>query len=81
MFFYLYKILYIDAEGENVALKIRRIEHTIQEEGCIPTTTYPSEISDMPWASNMQQCTLQRCQNLNSKLKRDLVSLNLPAKS
>ena len=29
----------------------------------------------------MQQCTLQRCQHFHSKLKRDLVSLKLPAES
>ena len=29
----------------------------------------------------MQQCRLQRCQNLHSKLKRDLMSLKLPAES
>ena len=47
-FFYLYKILYIDEEGENVARKIRRLEHVIQEEGCTPTTTYHYDIFYLP---------------------------------
>ena len=29
----------------------------------------------------MQQCTLERCQHIHAKLKRDLVALTLPAKS
>ena len=51
--FLIYKILYIDAEGENfspnVAPKRRRTERVIQEEGCTPTTTYSSDVSDIPW--------------------------------
>ena len=83
--FIIYKILYIDAEAENsapnVAQKRRREKRVIQEEGYTPTTTYPSEILDIPWETNMQQFTLQRCQHLHAKLKRDLVALTLPTES
>ena len=43
--------------------------------------TYLADISDIPWERNMQQCTLEMCQHLHAKLKRDLVALNLPAES
>ena len=50
--FLIYKILYIDVEGENVtpnvARKIRSTKCVIQEEGCTPTMSYPSDISDIP---------------------------------
>ena len=52
--FLIYKILYINTEGENVAQKKCRAERIIQEEGCPPTTTYPSDISDLPQETNMQ---------------------------
>ena len=59
--FLIYKIIYIDAEGENVALNVARkrcrTKCVIQEEGCTPTTTYPSDIFGIPWESNIQQCT------------------------
>ena len=57
VFFLIYKILYIDAETENspnVGKKRRSVEHIIQEEGSPPTTTYPTDISDIPWERNMQ---------------------------
>ena len=83
--FLIYKILYIDAEAENdapnVSWKRRRTECVIQEEGCTPTTTYLSDISDIPWESNMQKCTLKMCQHLHEKLKRDLMDLTVPAES
>ena len=53
VFLIIYKILYIDAEGENVARKRHRLDYVIQEEGCTPTMTYPSEIYDIPWEKNM----------------------------
>ena len=43
--------------------------------------TYPSEIFDIPSETKMQQCTLQRCQHIHAKLKRDLVALTPPAES
>ena len=71
VFFLIYKILYIDAEAENapnVGQNRRRAECYIQEEGCLPTTTYPDDISDIPWERNMVQCTLERCKQLHAKL-------------
>ena len=38
-------------------------------------------ISDIPWESNIQKYTLQRCQSLYSKLKKNIVSLKLLAES
>ena len=61
--------------------KRRREEHVIQEEGCPRTTTYLSDISDITWKTNMQQCTLERCQHLHAKLKRDLMALTLLVES
>ena len=67
--------IYIDAEAENVpniGQNRCTTECYIQEEGCLPTTTYPADISDKPWERNMAQCTLERCQQLHAKLRRDL---------
>ena len=83
-FFLIQKILYIDVEADdspNVGKKRRRVERFIQEEGCLRTTTYPADISDILWERNMQQCTLERCQKIHAKLQRYLASLTLPAKS
>ena len=69
--------VYIDEEAENVpniGQNRRRTECYIQEEGCPPTTTYPADISDIPWERNMVQFTLERCQQLHAKLQRDLVA-------
>ena len=52
-----------------------------QEEGFPLTTTYLAKISDIPWERNMEQCTLERCQQLHAKLQRDLMALTLPAES
>ena len=57
VFFLIYKILYIDAEVENVpnvGQKRFRVECFIQEEGCPPTTTYPADISNIPWERKME---------------------------
>ena len=44
--------------------------------------THPFEITDcLPWETNIQKCTLQRCEHLYSKLKKDLSSLKLYAES
>ena len=85
VFFYnIQNFIYIDVEAENIPTigqNRRREECYIQEEGCLPTTTYPVDISDIPWERNMAQCTLERCQQLHAKLQRDLVALTLPAES
>ena len=44
--------------------------------------TYPSKILDyLRWETNIQKFTLQRCEHLYSKLKKDIVSLKLPTES
>ena len=43
--------------------------------------TYPADISDIPWERNMAQCTLERCQQLHTKLQRDLMALTVPTES
>lgn len=80
-FLFIHVILYIDAEGENVARKRHRSDCVIQEEGCTPTSTYPSDISDLPWEKNIKQCTLKMCEHIYSKLRKYLLSLKLPTDS
>ena len=61
VFFYIYTILYIEAESENFTRKICRKNCAIQEEGCTQNTNYASEIPDyLPWEKRIQQCTLQK---------------------
>ena len=53
--------IYIDVEAENVpnvGQNRHREERYIQEEGCLPTTTYSADISDISWEINMAQRTL-----------------------
>ena len=58
--FYLYMLFYILMQRVKMSLeKRRRSDCVIQEEGCTPTMTYPSDISDLPWEKNIQQCTIQ----------------------
>ena len=61
VFFNIQNFIYVDVEAENApngGQNRRGVERYIQEEGGLPTTTYPADISDIQWERNMAQCTL-----------------------
>ena len=80
--FYIYVILYIDPECENVGPSKCKESWIFQEEGQTPTTINPSDIiNQLPWETNLLQCTLQKCKKHYSKLREDIGVSELPVES
>ena len=65
------------AEGQG-----RRRAIVEQTDGCMPTTIYPSDISEaLPWENDADTLTIEVCVSHHKKLTTDLTTLDLPAES
>ena len=58
--------------------KVEQGRNMSSQQGCMPITTYPLDLSDeIPWESGFQQTTLESCRAHYDKLQNDLSSLDL----
>ena len=55
-----------------------RTQYVQLAEGCMPITTYPSDLpNEIPWKSGLQQTTLEICRAHYDKLQNDISSLDI----